>query len=173
MFLLFLSVFIIFFLSFSSIFTFCTYFLFHILFLLVFFNRFGSVTSFPYIWTRKSPTNTISVQANVLSLFPLGAEIIYVHSCVHTGPANHVVSYAEITSAQEIGHLPLDRATVKNSWRHNSTPIFYGVVMNGKSNLTLHKHIRTTCSCLHNFLKKFWDQSMCRIHLTCNLSYFN
>jgi hypothetical protein len=108
----------------------------------------------------------------VLSLFPVEAAIISVRSCVHTGPWNHVASYAENTSAQGIGHSPLDRATVKNSWRPKSTPIFYSVVMNGKSNLTLHKHIRPTCSCLHNFLTMFWDKSMCRSHLTCNLSSF-
>jgi len=46
----------------------------------------------------------------VLSLFPVGAEIISVRSCVHTGPGNQVASYAKITSVQGIGHLHLDRA---------------------------------------------------------------
>jgi hypothetical protein len=87
------------------------------------FRRFGSVTSFPYVWTRKNPTSREMLCVLVLSLFPVGAGITSFRSCVLTGPMNHVPSYAEITSVQGIGHLPLDRARVKNSSRHRSTPI--------------------------------------------------
>jgi hypothetical protein len=62
---------------------------------------------------------------------------------MHTSPGNHIASYAETVSTQGIGYLPLDRVTVKNSWRHSSTPVFRDVVMNGKGGHTLETLPRT------------------------------
>jgi hypothetical protein len=127
------SVFTIIFLPFATIFTFCIYHLFNPLFPSGFFPivLFWLLPFLTYGPGRAQPVEN-SCGYYVLSLFPVGTEIISFRSCVHASPGNHIASYAETVGAQGIGYIPLDRVTVKNSWRHSSTPVFHDVVMKVK-----------------------------------------